>query len=250
MKRFALIVLLGVVIAPPALGGPALLDRPANMPTERPITPAVIKMLAEGKVSMAARRLLMEPASTKSLYLIREMQRVGEHETKLTRLKKDDHRAHLNLGIAYHNLFLFLRRHDMTHRRFARRALRLYGKAARVGEGLHRDEAYLLQASLHAAEGNKSRAMRLVHERVDLKLLGLTTRGASYIAGYYAAIGEPKSAVAALRLAAGHDQGGTLNRWLLISDDFENIKKTDEFQAFTADLPKKRSKRRRRVRRK
>ncbi|MBI2342738.1 MAG: hypothetical protein HYV02_00115 [Deltaproteobacteria bacterium] len=215
---------------------PALLAQPKNMPTVREIPGAIVTLLREGKIAIAARRLLMEPAATKSLYLIREMQRIGEAEEGMREARKGDHRGDLNLGVAYHNLFLFLKGHDVRDKRYYRKAYGAYKKARRTAGDVHREEVDVLLASLDMAAGYRRSAERRFAKQVDSEHVGMTFRGRTYLATYYAAGGDMANLLATLTAAKGLDEGAFLRQWLEISDDFGTVRDDPQFQEFVSTL--------------
>lgn len=211
---------------------PALLSRPSNMPLTTEIPMAVVALLAEGEIDLAARRLYLEPATAQSLFLIREMQRVGEITAGLRRFNKKDHQEWLNLGIAYHNLYLMTKQYKRPNQKFLRQALRAYKFAARRAEGLHRDEAEILCAALEMAAGKTAAAQRRFAKRVDTELLAQTFQGATYLATYHAAAKDVDNTIAALTQAKRLDANHFLPHWIALSFDFAGIRDEPAFQKF------------------
>lgn len=209
---------------------PALLSRPNNMPLTGDIPMAVVALLAGGETDLAARRLYLEPATAQNLFLIREMQRIGEIKQGIRGFNKKDHQEWLNLGIAYHNLYLMTQSYQRPNKKFLGQAMKAYHFASRRAEGLHRDEAELLRAALEMATGKVKPAQRRFEKKVHAALMNETFRGATYLATYYAAAGDVEKTVAALERAHTFDSNHFLPHWVAISFDFSGMRGEPQFQ--------------------
>lgn len=225
---------------------PALLAQPQQVPQISAVPRAVIALLEDGDLASAARRLYMAPGSTRNLMLIREMERIGESRVGIKPSPDERHRHFLNLGIAYHNLFLLLRTHADTpklskvQRRFLQKARDGYRRARKTAAPDHRAEIEVLLASLDAASGKQDRAKKYFVKKVDAKALGQSFRGATYLATYYAALGDAERTVAALQTARQYDRDATLRDWMAIADDFQPVRDTPAFQTLLQELMKPR----------
>lgn len=213
---------------------PALLSRPNNMPLTGDIPMAVVALLAGGETDLAARRLYLEPATAQNLFLIREMQRIGEIKQGIRGFNKKDHQEWLNLGIAYHNLYLMTNSYQRPNRKFLGQAMKAYHFASRRAEGLHRDEAELLRAALEMATGKVKPAQRRFEKKVNAALMNETFRGATYLATYYAAAGDVEKTVAALERAHTFDSNHFLPHWVAISFDFAGMRDEPAFEGLAA----------------
>ncbi len=222
----------------PAQPPPALLSKPRNMPLTRDIPPAVIALLSDGDTELAARRLYLEPATIQNLFLIREMQKIGETKQGIRSFNKKDHREWLNLGIAYHNLYLMTKAYKHPNRKFLSQALRAYGMAAHRAKEEHRDEAELLQAALEMAAGKQKVAETRFQKKVNIELMSATFRGATYLAAYHAAAGHLDDTLAALQQAHAKDTDNLLPEWIAISFDFAGLRDRPEFQKFVTQFEK------------
>lgn len=209
---------------------PALLSRPNNMPLTGNVPMAVVALLAGGEVDLAARRLYLEPATAQNLFLIREMQRIGEIKQGIRSFNKKDHQEWLNLGIAYHNLYLMTKSYQRPNKKFLGQAMKAYNFASRRAEGLHRDEAELLRAALEMATGKVKPAQRRFEKKVNAALMNETFRGATYLATYYAAANDVEKTVAALERAHTFDSNHFLPHWVAISYDFSGMRGEPAFQ--------------------
>lgn len=232
---------------------PVLLGTPRALPIEQPLSPEVLEHLQRGDIVHAARGLLMEPASEKTLYLLREAQRIGEAQQTAAPKQEEAHRHYLNLGVANHNLYLFLRRHNMAHPHYVRSALAAYAKARKAATKTERSEVDLLTLALWAASGKEKIAAKRFRKLAPADFQQ-SFQGATYLATYYAAQRDVPHTVEALRLAHGFNPAATRG-WLRVSDDFVAIKDDETLrQLFTewevlgsprkeppaAPLPKKR----------
>lgn len=225
---------------------PALLAKPQQVPQISAVPRAVIALLEDGDLASAARRLYMAPGSTRNLMLIREMERIGESRVGVKPSPDERHRHFLNLGIAYHNLFLLLRTHADTpklskvQRRFLQKARDAYRRARKTAAPDHRAEIEVLWASLDAASGKVAAAEKYFAKKVDAKALGQSFRGATYLATYYAALGDAERTVTALQTARQYDRDATLRDWMAIADDFQPVRDTPAFQTLLQELTKPR----------
>lgn len=208
---------------------PALLDKPQNMPLQATIPGAVVTLLAEGEVAAAVRRLYLEPASVRGMMLIREMERIGEAQAGVKPTPGDEHHYYLNLGVAYHNLILFLKNHGAMNKKFVGKALQAYGKARREVRGAHQFEADLLTAALAASVGKTRDAERRM-AKVKVDEVSKEFSGLTALISYYAAIGDVPKTIAALQQAQALDSAKQLKTWVQIGDDFQPLKNDPAFQ--------------------
>ncbi len=211
---------------------PALLSKPSNMPLTGNIPMAVITLLADGNLDLAARRLYLEPATMQNMFLIREMQRIGETVQGIRKFNKKDHREWLNLGIAYHNLYLLTKSYKRPNKKFLGQALKAYNFASKRATGAHRDEAEALRAALEMAAGKTRAAQRRFEKRVHAEQLATTFQGATYIAAFHAAAGDTVQTMAALEHARTQDANNFLPQWIAIGFDFAGLRENPDFQEF------------------
>lgn len=210
----------------------------APLPLTSKIPPVVAELLAEGKVSLAAQRLHSETMSTRNSYLFYEMQKVGQNSAGLE-VVADDKAAHFKqLGIAYHNLHLFIKSFGKENRKFISKAKSLYSKAQRKLPKEDRSEVELLRAALDMSTGRTKSAERRFNKRVDQDEVVTTFDGCAALASYYAASNDPKKTVSALRKAKELDSAKQLRTWVAISDDFHTMRSTKEFKKLFAEWKK------------
>lgn len=224
---------------------PVLLGTPPTLPREQPLSPDVLERFANGDITHAARGLLMEPASEKTLYLLRETQRIGEAKEQHGKpVKTAAHRFYLNLGVANHNLYLFVKGRQMAHSGYVKEALAAYKKARVTAPKEERAEVDLLVAALLAASGKEKPAQKMFR-KIPIARFQDTFQGAAYLVTYYAAQRDIPHTTEALRKVYALNPRGTKS-WLRVSDDLTELKDEphvkellDEWQIFAAPTPAK-----------
>ncbi|MBI2345437.1 MAG: hypothetical protein HYV03_00800 [Deltaproteobacteria bacterium] len=173
---------------------------------------------------------MMEPASEKSLYLIRLLDPIVGADQHVAPSKETAYQFYLNVGMANHNLYLFLKRHDMANMTYIRSSLAAYGKARRIGTTpIDRATAEGLGAALLASSG-KTKIAAKKFRRVESVLLPEAFTPACALATYYGAQGDSGRAIKALRAAYARSPVAT-KHWLRITDDFMTIKQDQAFAA-------------------
>ncbi|MBI4238986.1 MAG: hypothetical protein HY696_11325 [Deltaproteobacteria bacterium] len=222
---------------------PALLEKPRNMPLQTAIPGAVVTLLADGEIAAAVRRLYLEPASVRGMMLIREMERIGEAQAGVKPAPGDEHHYYLNLGVAYHNLILFLKNHGTMNKRFVGKATQAYSKARRATRGAHQYEADLLTAALAATMGKTRDAERRV-AKVKLDEVTKEFGGLTALISYYAATGDVAKTIATLQQAQPLDNSHQLKTWVQIGDDFFPLKNDPAFQDLLVEWAVAKGKRR------
>ncbi|MBI4365213.1 MAG: hypothetical protein HY543_00165, partial [Deltaproteobacteria bacterium] len=205
---------------------PALLGKPQRLPIEQPISPDIVDYLAAGDMTRAARSLFMEPATEKSLYLLRETQRIGEAAHMGRPSRPEARRFYLGLGVANHNVLLFLKRHGRPTARYARAARSAYAKARAAAPKAERAAVDILVAALDAATG-KEKAAAKRFAKLPLAAFEKDLRATTYLATYFAAQKDIPHAVTAI--AKAHEMSpGAIKSWLRVSDDFHAIQDAPE----------------------
>lgn len=215
---------------------PALLAVPHNMPTTSSISDKVIHALRDGKVAIATRNLYLEPASAKNLLLLRDLERIGEVESGLRKPEGDLHRYYMNIGIAYHNLYLFLRAYNIDHKTYAKRSRKAYKKARSYSNTKHRSEVDTLWAALDMIQGKAKRGEHRFNKHVDADVLSSYFRGTTYLATYHAARADIQATLTALHNARRFKEHERLSAWLQVSDDFVAFRDDESFQEFVKSL--------------
>ncbi len=201
---------------------------------QKPISADVIDALARGNLNEAAIELREQPTTAKSLYLLREVTRIVMHETSKKHPKHSEaHQYYQNLGIAYHNLFLFLKANGITQEQFAENSVKFYKKAGGSATPQHKQETDLLMAAVFASNNEPDKADKVM-KKVDLTKLGADFQTQEYLAAYYAARGDQDDAMESLK-AAYRERPDVIMTWLAVGDDFYIIKDDPRFVALLSD---------------
>jgi tetratricopeptide (TPR) repeat protein len=192
----------------------------------------VIDALAAGDIRRAIIAMQEEPPSPKLNYLMREATAAATFELQKKPEKSDAHKSYQNVAIAYHNLFLFLKSHDIDQKEFYKQARRFYGKARSSATVLHQSECDLLEAALLASGGEREKAAKLF-AKVDEAAMRGDFESVEYLAAYHAAAGNADEALASLEEAHKINPERTLT-WLSVGDDFTGLKDDARYQALVA----------------
>lgn len=203
------------------------------VPMRSAVPRAAAALLAHGDLLAAYQRLQMAPDSLRNRHLMGEIQRVAQHSRGLAKVSDDPGKYYRDLGVAYHNLLLFLQGEAMWNKDFYRKAHRAYAKAARRGAtAMARAEIELLRAAIDMSAGRQKRGLRRFTKRVDPQQLEGRFAGLAALAGYHAAAGSTDDAIAALQGARTLDTKDQLGTWIAIGDDFTPIANTTAFRTF------------------
>jgi tetratricopeptide (TPR) repeat protein len=194
------------------------------------ISQDVIDALARGSLNEAAIELRELPSSAKSLYLMREVTRIVMHDNSKRRPKgTDPHQFYQNLGVANHNIFLFLKSNEITNEDYFENAVKFYKKARGYATPQHKHETDILTAAVLVSNGENDKAEKIM-AKIDKSKLGADFQTEEYLATYYAAKGDSDPAIEALR-AAHKERPDIITTWLAVGDDFHLIKNDARFQA-------------------
>lgn len=193
------------------------------------ISQAVVDALSTGNMSAAILVMRDEPDSPKLFSLIRAATRIVTFDMNQKVEKTEVHQTFQNIGIAYHNLYLFLKSKGIEQKEFYREALRLYRKGKGAGTPMHKADCQLLEAALLAAGGEREKAARLFAKIDDAQTRG-DFESMEYLAAYYAAAGNVEGAIAAMDAAHRLNPDATLT-WLAVGDDFTAIADDPQFKA-------------------
>ncbi len=201
-----------------------------------PVSPAVVEAFANDDLEVAIQALRASADCPKGRHLLRQASRIVAFEASEEPERTTAHQTWRSIGVAYHNLYLFLKAQGRTGEAFADEAHRYYKKARRKGTKLHKAECDLLLASLLGAQGEIQKANKKF-SKVDLKLLKGGYEAAEYRATYHAAVDEIDEAIAALDEAYALDPERT-RMWLAITDDFASIAGDTRFSQHLATWQK------------
>ena len=202
------------------------------------ISRVAIDTLAKGELNEALMVMRNSPADPKPLYLIREITRIVHFHARDKKPRRSEaHNIYQNVAIAYHNLYLFLKRQGIDQEGFRSQARRYYHKARRAGTIMHKAECGVLDAALQASAGNKKKAAKKF-SRLDPEMLRWDFESMEYLAVYHAAMEDAPAAVSALEVAYRMNPKRT-KAWLAVGDDFAQIENdplfTNLIQSWKAD---------------
>lgn len=197
-----------------------------TIPMVLPISVEAVNALANNNLDEAIRTLRTESPSSKSLYLIKEAQIIVNYKKNKKSPLLDKETFYQNIGIAYHNLFMFLKRNNVINKDFYKNGLKFYGRSPKP-------EQDILSASLMASYGELEKAEKLF-SKIDPKSFDGDAKRLEYLATYYAAIGDAESSINKLKEAYALDNI-QIPIWVEISDDFAGIENNPEFKKMTLD---------------
>lgn len=198
------------------------------------ISADVVDALARGSLNEAAIELRELPSSAKSLYLLREVTRIVMYDNSKKRPKgTDPHQFYQNLGVANHNVFLFLKANGVSNEDYCDNAVKFYKRSRGYATPQHKYETDILTAAVLLSKGETDKAEKIM-AKIDKSKLGADFQTEEYLATYYAAKGDSDSAIDALR-AAHKERPDIITTWLAVGDDFHLIKNDPQFQAMLDD---------------
>jgi tetratricopeptide (TPR) repeat protein len=192
------------------------------------IPPEVVDALKESNIESAIRYLRIEAGSPRSKYLLREMQRVSDYNNKADKFMKRNFKVLYNVGVAYHNLCLFLKSNHIENKKFFKKAERFYLKSAKIKSPSKKAKTRLTLAALYHSAGETKKAEKMF-SKADPDLINDAFMRNETLALYYASQGDANSSIATLKKA--YKIKPDLTRfWLGISDDFQTISTDQSFQ--------------------
>lgn len=193
------------------------------------ISQATVDALAVGDLSTALLSMREERDSPKLFYLAHQASRLLNYQMNKKIEKAEAHKTYQNIGIAYHNLYLFLKTKGIDQSTYRKEAQKFYKKARKASTPFHKVECNLLEASLLAATGEHTKAEK-IYSKIDEQSLRGDFESMEYLAAYHAAQGNVSEVLAALDTAYRLNPDATLT-WLAIGDDFHSIADDPQFQA-------------------
>jgi len=186
--------------------------------------------LKKDDIAAAIRNLRLVATSEQSKYLLRQMEEIKTYEMDKSKLKKKEYLRILNVGIAYNNLFLFVKSQGETSNKLFNKTLKFFKKANKASSPFMKNRIKLLTASLYASTGDLKKA-ETYFKKVALSTFKNEFQRNTNLAHYYSAIGNTLQAMTHLEMAY-KERPKFVKLWLGISDDFENIDETEEYQSF------------------
>lgn len=226
MNRFFIttaLILLALMIPQSGLSRSKAQESQASIPQD------ITQLLAAGDLKKAVFAIRELPSCPKTTYLLHSANRIALFEMEGKPSKPTAHEVYQNVAISYHNLYLFLKSQGIDQQDFFHEADRFYSKARRAGTHLHKAECDVLEAALIAASGDTNKAMNKFSKVDDLMLRG-DFESMTYLAAYFAAVGDAARALDALDAAFAISPTKIL-AWLEVSDDFEPLKDDAGFAA-------------------
>lgn len=182
--------------------------------------------LKKSDIDGAIRGIRMEAATERLKYLLREMQRIEEENTK--KVSRRDHRGLYNVGIAYHNLYLLLKGRGIDNDDLFNKALKYYKLAYRTYSPSRKNNINLTMAALYAAKGDLKKAEK-TFQNVNTEEMPNNFQKYKGLSLYYASLGDTDSAIQNLEEAFKLNPDYT-KFWVSVSDDFNPIYNDDAFQ--------------------
>lgn len=194
-----------------------------------------VEALSNADLESAANLLQEKSNSKKASYLLREITKILIFENQK---KPPAHfgafERYQNIGIAYHNLLLYLRARDIDQPELAGKALSFYKRAKKFAPKMQRHEVDLLTAALLVMDDKKEMAEKIVR-RTNISWMDDDFQIQCNFATYYAAIGDVEKTVGSLQKA--HEiKPKTVEGWLETADDFYLIKNDPEFKKGVKNL--------------
>lgn len=205
---------------------------PRNLPTpttQAEVSSAVIENLARDNVSGAILAMRDDRDSPKLRYLNRQASRIVAYQLDKEVAGAEAHQFYQNLGISYHNLYLFLKAKGIEQKKYFSEANRFYKKGRKAGTHLHQADCDMLRAALYAAAGKQGQAKKMYGKIKEADMRG-DFDSMEYLAAYHAAAGNIEGALAALDAAHRQNPAATLT-WLAVGDDFDSIADQPQFKS-------------------
>ncbi|MFA4873714.1 MAG: hypothetical protein WC690_00065 [bacterium] len=189
---------------------------------------SVVAALASDDLNAALIQMREEKQTLKLKHLMNDATRAATFDIKKTPDKSEAHKAYQNVGISYHNLYLFLKRHGIEQKEYLKQAKKYYEKSRSTATLLHKGECDLLLASLIASSGDLEKAKKLF-DKIDVSSTRGDFESMEYLATYYAASGQTEETLDTLATAHKMDPDRTL-AWLMVGDDFANLEGDPRYQ--------------------
>lgn len=186
-----------------------------------------IEALKATNLNEAARTLRMEAFSPISKFILRQIE--GAILIEKTSGKRNLTYSKLyNAGAAYHNLLLFLKRHDFESKPFFKKALKYYNMAEKKVPADKSARLNVIIAALYGDIGKTDKAKKLFG-KIKFDFSKINFRYYETIALYYASINDAENAVINLQ-EAYKSRPQMIKFWLGITDDFVTIENAPEYQ--------------------
>jgi len=176
--------------------------------------------------------------SRKDAYLLHEFSVIEALSSK-SHAKRFGYDKYKKLGIAFHNLFLFLKSNGVEQSDFLDAAMHAYRRASHHSKSKYREwDCNILQAALLAASDDvkNQKKSKKVFRKVKSHIVAIAdANSVEHLAAYYAAAGDLKDAMRYLKSAFEMSPSRTLS-WIEIGDDFFRIAGESDFKQLVASM--------------
>ena len=186
-----------------------------------------IQALKENNITAGVRSLRIEAHSPQTKYLLNEMKKIETAKTSDKEIR-NNYRELYHTGIAYHNLYLFLRGEGITSEDFSKEAIKYYKRALKTKSPYRKNQISLTMAALYASDGNQKMSDKYF-KKVNEAFFDDDFRKYLGYALYYASKNDTENAILNLEAAYNINEDYT-KFWLGISDDFTNLYSNPLFQ--------------------
>lgn len=209
--------------------GPLKRVNPPNLIVIK-ISPQVIENLKANKLSDAIRQMRVEATSPQAKFFLREIEKINDYEHSQDKKFKKELQNVFNTGIAYHNLYLFLRDNGIMSKKFFGSALGYYKKAESKSPPSEKSVIQLLMAALYADTGDIKNSEKY-YGKIDQASFHSDMKKCLTLALYYSSRDDVAGTIASLENALKMEKEFTIF-WVGISDDFYKVYNEPDFQDF------------------
>lgn len=199
-----------------------------SIPLSLRISDEVAVAVARNDIDDAIRLIRTEPPSSRALTFLKSMESIEDFKKDKKAPKVERNLFYRNLGISYHNLFLFLQRKKMENPDLYKNAIKYYKRSLKTLSPSEKTDGWILIAEIKAQNGKTDEAKK-IFEKLDLETVNDSAHSLENVAAFYAAIGEKEMAIDTLKRAIALDPEG-ITIWLSIGDDFLSIENEPEFK--------------------
>jgi len=194
-----------------------------------------ITELAKDDLEKASAILQTKSQSDKSIYLLRELSHILLYKrANQPPSRADAYDFFKGIGVAYHNLYLFLKTQDIEQSDLFKQAIKYYKKSIRFASNLDKAEVYILMAAITESSGNSKKA-NSYFKKVKLYPASLDLQIQECLAAYFAAKKDVQHTVESLKKVY-KGRSKTILNWIVLGDDFYFIKDDIRFQNMLKEL--------------
>lgn len=202
----------------------------------------VVQALASSDILLALQHYSEEPQGKKNQQLFHEMLHAVEDNVhaKNKQARPDLYYNLKRRGIAYHNIYLFLRTQGINEKDYLKKARNFYQQAIKLGSEIERAKCQVLLATLFSLDGDEKKAEKQMG-LVNPQLLSADAEMVSYVASYWAAREDIEQTLLALEYAHILAPKPIL-AWAEEGDDFWLVSGDVQFQDLLRSWQEKNSK--------